>query len=379
MKVLFLTNVPAPYRVDFFNELGKMCELTVLFEKTTSDERDNSWRNYQFEHFKGVFLRGKSIDVDSAVCPEVIKYLKPCVFDHIIVANFLSPTGMLAILWMRMKKMGYWLESDGGFAKDGVGLKEKIKTFFIKGAKGYFSTAVEHDKYYMQYGAPAEKIYRYPFTSLKQTDVFQSPADLEEKELLRQKLAVREKYMVLSVGRFSYLNGYGKGYDAMIRAAQRLPQNIGWYIVGGTPTEEFAEIVRNSGLINIHFVDFVDKGALKEYYRAADVFALMTVSDVWGLVINEAMACGLPVITTDKCVAGLELVAEDKNGYIVPVGGDEALADRLKRVLADPAKVEEMGKKSLELIQEYTIENMAEKHIEAFERIKKRNKNEDSY
>lgn len=378
MKIAFLTNVPAPYRVDFFNELGKRCELTVLFEKTTSDERDDSWSNYKFEHFEGIFLKGKSIDVDSAICPGVLSYLNPGVFDHIIVSNFLSPTGMLAILWMRMKKMEYWLESDGGFAKDGIGLKEKIKTFFIKGAKGYFSTAREHDKYYMQYGAPADRIYRYPFSSLKQTDVFQSPADLEGKELVRSKLSVAEKYMVLSVGRFSYLNGYGKGYDALIRAAQRLPDDIGWYIVGGTPTEEFVKIVKDSGLHNIYFIEFMEKDALKEYYRAADAFVLMTVSDVWGLVINEAMSCGLPVITTDKCVAGLELVEEGENGYIVPVGDDQALAARLQTILEEPARSEEMGRRALEQIREYTIENMARKHMEAFEQIKKRNQNENT-
>jgi len=56
MKILWLTNVPSPYRVDFFNELGKKCELTVLFEKRTSDERDRSWENYEFLNFTGVFL-----------------------------------------------------------------------------------------------------------------------------------------------------------------------------------------------------------------------------------------------------------------------------------------------------------------------------------
>ena len=63
MKLLFLSNVPSPYRVDFFNELGKYCDLTVLFEKTTSDERDESWKKYQFNTFRGIFLRGKTISV----------------------------------------------------------------------------------------------------------------------------------------------------------------------------------------------------------------------------------------------------------------------------------------------------------------------------
>ena len=368
MKVLFLTNVPSPYRVDFFNELGKHCDLTVVFEKSTSDERDESWKKYRIANFQGVLLKGISIDTDSAICFEVKKYLKPGLYDHIIVSNFLSPTGMIAITHMRKKKMEYWLESDGGSAKDGKGLKEKLKMYFIRGAKGYFSTAEEHDRYYLQYGAEKGLLQRYPFTSLHQADVLERPAEEAEKKSLREKLEMPEEKIVLSVGRFSYLNGYGKGYDALIRAARQLPENIGWYIVGGAPTEEFQKMVADTGLKNIHFVEFMEKEALKEYYRAADIFTLMTVGDVWGLVINEAMACGLPVITTDKCVAGVELVEEGKNGHIVKVGDDKALADRIREILQEPGKVEAMGKISLEAIQAYTIENMAKVHMDFFKK-----------
>ena len=47
-KILWLTNIPSPYRVAFFNELGKQCSLTVLFEKASSDVRDDDWKNYSF-------------------------------------------------------------------------------------------------------------------------------------------------------------------------------------------------------------------------------------------------------------------------------------------------------------------------------------------
>lgn len=368
MRVLFLTNVPSPYRVAFFNELGKLCDLTVLFEKRTSDERNDTWKNYRFDNFKGIFLKGKSISVDDGLCPEVVRYLQKDRYDHIVITSFTSPTGMIAIEWMRLLGMEYWLESDGGMPKDGKGFKERVKTHFIKGAKGYFSTAVTNDDYYLMYGAKREKIHRYPFTSLFERDVFREVTEASQKQALRQKLGIEEKHMVVSVGRFSYLNGYGKGYDALIRAAQQLPEDIGWYIVGGAPTEEFAKIVEDTGLKNIHFVDFMDKESLKEYYRAADVFALMTVGDVWGLVINESMACGLPVITTDKCVAGVELIEAGENGYIVKVGDDKALASRVKEILDTPGTVEAMGKYAIDVIRNYTIENMARIHMQVFEK-----------
>ena len=76
MKVLFITNVPSPYRVDFFNELGKFCDLTVTFEKRTSDERDKSWLQYKFENFKGIFLKGISLNTDTAFCFGLKKIIK---------------------------------------------------------------------------------------------------------------------------------------------------------------------------------------------------------------------------------------------------------------------------------------------------------------
>lgn len=59
MRVLFLTNIPSPYRIDFFNELGKLCELTVLFEREDATNREANWLKNEIQYFKGVFLSGK--------------------------------------------------------------------------------------------------------------------------------------------------------------------------------------------------------------------------------------------------------------------------------------------------------------------------------
>lgn len=66
MKVCYLTNIPSPYRVDYFNELGKYCELTVFFEKRRSNERNVEWGHDEFKTFKGVFLDGISVATDAA-------------------------------------------------------------------------------------------------------------------------------------------------------------------------------------------------------------------------------------------------------------------------------------------------------------------------
>ena len=76
MKVLFLTNIPSPYRVDFFNELGKQCDLTVAFEGKTATDRNENWKNKNCFKFNSVFLRGIRVKADQFVCFDVIKILK---------------------------------------------------------------------------------------------------------------------------------------------------------------------------------------------------------------------------------------------------------------------------------------------------------------
>ena len=309
MKVLFLTNVPSPYRVDFFNELGKYCDLTVLFEKSTSDERDDFWKKYSFDNFKGVILNGIKIGTDTSLCLSVKKYLKDSAFDIIISTNFTTPTGMLAVRYMKKHRISYILESDGGFAKDGQGFKEKIKGYFIKGAQYYLSTSKPHDEYYLTYGAEKSKIVRYPFSSVKEKNIQKEVLTSAQKSEIKNKLGVPYKKMVLSVGQFIHR----KGFDVLINSMKNLPSDIGLYIVGGTPTEEYLSLVNELKLDNVHFVGFKKPDELAQYYKASDLFVLPTREDIWGLVTNEAIAYGLPVITTDRCLSGVEIIKDGEN------------------------------------------------------------------
>ncbi|MBE3128421.1 MAG: hypothetical protein IMZ60_01950, partial [Actinobacteria bacterium] len=68
LKVLFITNIPSPYRVDFFNELGKICDLTVLFERQNASDRETTWLSNKRINFKEEYLKGKKFGVASALC-----------------------------------------------------------------------------------------------------------------------------------------------------------------------------------------------------------------------------------------------------------------------------------------------------------------------
>ncbi|EJR44844.1 glycosyltransferase family 4 protein [Bacillus paranthracis] len=365
MKILWITNIPSPYRVEFFNELGKYCDLTVLFEREGSSERDKSWLGYEFTSFNGLVMKGLHFGIDKAITPGVIKHIKHNKYDHIVVSNPLTPTGVLAIEYLKLNKIDYSIETDGAFPGIGQSLKEAIKKYILKGAKLYFSTAEVHDQYYIKYGADSKDIIRYPFTSIKENEVLDRPLAQEEKSVYRDMLKMKEDKIILSVGRFVHL----KGFDVLLKACQILSEDIGIYIVGGQVTKEYYELRNDLGLVNVHFIDFKNKEELRDFYKAADLFVLPTRQDAWGLVVNEAMSFGLPVITTDKCVAGLQLIEDDRNGYIVPVENNIALADRIETILSNTELMESMSIENIRKIKEYTIEEMVKTHIQVFEGI----------
>lgn len=356
LKILFIVNIPSPYRIAFFNELGKQCDLTVLFEMRKADDRDESWTNYKFHTFKGVFLKGIKVGAATSICVNWASYLKKS-FDYIICGNFTSPTGILAILYMQIHNIPYWLESDGGFAKNGKGLKEYLKKKLVHAADGYFSTGIRNDEYYLTYGADAYRIHRYPFTSVYAKDIIQQPLSDTNKSEWKRKLGITEKILILSVGQFIYR----KGFDVLIQATRKLNPNIGVYIVGGNPTKEYKELAL--GLENLHFEGFKFGNELKEYYYAADVFVLPTREDIWGLVINEAIANALPIITTDRCNAGVEIIKEGINGCIIPSDNSDTLADKIECLAEDKIIRSNMAYQNLKRAHYYTIENMANTHI----------------
>lgn len=355
MKVLFLSNVPSPYRVLFFNELGKCCELTVLYQKSSSSERNSKWKEKSVNTYKSIFLRGKNTGVDNAFCPEVIKYLNNS-YDAIIICGNASPTEILAIEWCQLKKIPYCIEGDGAFVKTGTGFKEKLKKHLIRGGSMFFSTCVEHDKYYVHYGADPLKVVRYRFSSLLEKDILPEPLTENGKSQVRRELGIKEEKIVLAVGQFIYR----KGFDVLLDSAVMFDGTIGVYIVGDNPTEEYISNAKSNRLKNIHFEGFKTKEELKKYYKAADLFVLPTREDIWGLVVNEAMAYGLPVITTDRCNAGLELIEEGVNGYIISTNNPIELAEKVELVLAESKT---MGKNAIRTIQEYSIEKMVDDHV----------------
>lgn len=405
MKILWLTFIPSPYRLSFFEELGKECELTVLFERENSKIRKSHWDHFRFKGYKGFILKGITIGGYDRLCLDVLPYLSTH-YDVIVISNPTSPTGILAAAVLKGKNIPYYVESDGAFPTGKkTGMKYFLKKYVMSSAKKCFSTGKTHDEYYAECGVDVRNIVRYPFTSLSEMDIWTAESSHEEdnkpaeslpesnrerikayndeqetafsfhvwaqareqaRNNARKLLGIDEDVVLLYVGQFVHR----KGIDILIEAAKRIDlenMRLGVYLVGDENPIDFNREVANEKII-IHTEGFKDKKSLSHYYVAADIFVLPTREDIWGLVLNEAMAYSLPVVSSDRCGAAMELIKDEKNGYLFHSEDVEGLA-RILKCLVTMSKTDrsQMGFYSSQLIKYYTVENMAKIHMNIIE------------
>ena len=116
---------------------------------------------------------------------------------------------------------------------------------------------------------------------------------------------------------------------------------------------------------SIQFVGFAQREQLAAYYALAEGFVFPTHSDVWGLVVNEAMACGLPIISSGAAGCTTDLVEDQWNGRIVPPSDAGQLALAMGDLASHADLRAVMGRRSRERIQQYSPEACADGFAEA--------------
>lgn len=355
MKLLFYTNIPSPYFVEYLNELGKYAEITVIFEKESFAHRDDSWKKFNADNFTYHYLKGINITKTQIVDLRATRYIKENPDALVIIASPLTPVGMQCIEYCRRQNRTYLLQSEGGIPKDGKGIKEKIKYHFLHGASLYLSGMRAEGDYFTAYGAKPESIRTYPFASLHEKDLITDLISENEKNTIKKELGINQKKIVLFVGRMIHI----KGIDVLIKSCKGLQNDVGVYMVGGEAVEPYISLAKDLEVNNIHYISHAPLEVLRKYYLAADVFVLPTRGDTWGLVINEAMTYGLPVITTRNCVAGVQLIQDGKNGFLIDNEDYINLRRKIDLILDNDKLRHEMRSNNLMKMRSYTYENMA--------------------
>ncbi len=178
----------------------------------------------------------------------------------------------------------------------------------------------------------------------------------QHAERLRRELDLPERYL-LTVSRFVPRKNLERLLTAYshYRATARDP--AGLVVLGSGPLRE--RLLRRASELGIerdvHFRGFAQYPELPHYYGLADAFVLSSTADQWGLVVNEAMACSLPVIVSNRCGCARDLVAEGKNGTTFDPERTDDIADALTRILSPDTDRSAMGRQSQQIIAEWSL------------------------
>lgn len=349
-KVLYITNIEVPYRVKFFNRLSKGVDLTVLYERDGSSNRNSEWAKSVNASFSKAFLGGYKISNENSFSFGILKYLKGD-YDDIIVSCFNSPVQIFGMLYLRLFRKKYILSFDGEQFIGNDGLKDKIKKFIISGADKYLvagETAAENIKKLVG----NKKVYSYNFSSY-------TTEELEENK----KNPTTRRKDVLVVGQyFDY-----KGLDIAVKIARSDP-SIKFKFVGmGSRTEQFVSEQLNASDTNIEVVRFLQKEALNKEYREAGVLLLPSRKECWGLVINEAASFGMPIVATNGSGAAKEFLRGKYSRYIFDSDDTKGMHDAISELLSQDNK--EYSNYLIETSSKYNVENMVDAHLRVLEEL----------
>lgn len=345
-KVLYISNIEVPYRVRFFNELAKNCDLTVLYERKKSSNRNPEWAKSESGCYRTKYLRGWGVSRESAFSLGILKEIF-LGYDAIIVGCYNSPAQMLAILAMRLFRLPYIVNVDGEVFLRGNSLKTRLKRFFLSGAKRYL-VAGEQAALSLKEIAEERVIIPYYFSSLSEQELAEH----------RHSAGAVRNDTILVVGQyFDY-----KGLDVALKAAQ-MDSSLRYKFVGlGNRTELFQQTYQIPP--NVELIPFLQKQELEDAYKHCAMLLLPSRQECWGLVINEAASFGMPIVSTWGSGAAVEFLAEEYPWFLAKPGDAEDLFRCIKCILALQDTEKYRGfllKKS----ENYSIEHNVQAHLDA--------------
>ena len=351
-KVLYITNIEVPYRIEFFNKLSKKCDLTVLYERKKSSNRDEKWTKSIKSSFKKEYLNGIKIKNEYSFDLKIFKYLFSK-YDVIIIGCYNSLIQMLAILVMRLLHKKYILNLDGEIFIDKKSFKGKIKKFFLKGAYSYL-VAGEETANSLNSIINSNRIYSYYFSSLT------------KKELISNSKQINKNInnTILVVGQYYDY----KGLDIALECA-KINQNISYKFIGmGKKSLELKSKIKELKLNNIEVIPFLEKNDLYNEYKKCKMLVLPSKQECWGLVINEAASFGTPIVSTTGSGAAIEFLKNKYSIFLAKPNNSKDLYEKIIRLM-NYKDIDDYKKYLLEKSKKYSIEQSVKIHLDTISKM----------
>jgi len=371
--ILLVTNIPTPYRLPLFNRLSaligdKGCRFKVVFcehgyARRRFELKDES---YCFEH---EFLDGGTI-IDSSNIEKTYflyrglwKVLRREHPSKIIVAGF-SPATVKVFCWSLLNGTPFyiWSGTINRGDRNAALHRRLLRKILISRAAGFIAYGSMAKSYLESLGADTGKIA--VATNAVDTEFFST-----RTEEIRKKEAGKDRNLF----NFIYV-GYlvpRKQVEKVLHAAELLSKRRKDFrvtIVGeGESRASLENACAKAGLDGmVRFEGYQQKEDLPAFLANADAFLFQTGYDIWGLVLNEAMAAGLPVISSPNAGSTCDLVIEGETGFIADYNDTAKVVDRMEWMMDNRDNCIEIGKKAREHVsRKASLQKAAESFISA--------------
>ena len=374
-NVLIITNVPQDYRIAMLNKLDDMLkeqniQLKVLFAasgyKRRKSKLDFSRMKFDYTFLKSTKFNLGSVENTMFTYPGIIRFHIKHKPDITFVIGY-SPATIKLWLFSFFMKINFfiWSGSVKFKGRKDSALRILMRKILVRRAKEFVAYGTMAKRYLISIGAPADKISIAINTV--DTDFFNQVA------ISRENRKVSATKQLLYLG---YLT-HGKKIDDLIHTIYELKtirNDFKLTIIGDGPARELLFNLVNELHLNdyISFEGFIQKKDLPPYLINTDMFLFQTGCDIWGLVLNEAMASGLPCVVSPNAGAAIDLIKENENGVILDFSHYEKAAQKLNSLLDDETLLLKLGINANRFISEYvTPQKSAQGFIDAINIYKK--------
>ncbi len=343
MKTLIIHNIISSnsvYKLNSYIKRNKkeLGDVKVLFCSKT--EKNRRWKLREKIEFKHEILPRLSISFGRKdlfsyfINWNIFKKLSQFSPDRIIVSGWDQFAYQTSVLWGFLKKRRVTIWS--GSTEYEKSWRRFLTLPFIKLlvclANDYIAYGTRAKEYLIKLGAKEGKIELFLNDVNEEYFKAESKRWSKKRKSTKRRYGLRKKYNFIFVGQLISRKGITDLLQAYKNTKDRL-SNWGLVIVGyGYLQDEVREFVNKNELGDVHLLGYIEQYKLPKLYIACDVLVLPSREEVWGLVINEALHCGLRTVVSDKCGCVPDLVEGNRNGYVFKSGSVASLSKALVEV-----------------------------------------------
>jgi glycosyltransferase involved in cell wall biosynthesis len=249
--------------------------------------------------------------------------------------------------------------------KPRTGLKETLKRLFLKQADAFICFGTTSVNYLKSLGVNERKIVVRKAAVVDNNRIL----ELYREEKLTHPTT---KPSFIYVGRLAEEKNLLRLLQAYATLThQKGAEDWGLLVVGeGPQRQELEQYVAAHALSGVTFTGGVSWEEVPAWLAKASVLVLPSLSEPWGLVVNEAMLCGMPVIVSKKCGCAFDLVKESTNGFLIDPLDVHSLAKSMQYYVTNPAAVPAHGAKSIEIVQPFSPKSVAREVVLAYRALR---------